>query len=459
MQQRILVVEDDPAVLNLLVSTFRNEGYLVDPCSNGGDAIATIRQKDYDLVVTDIVMEGVDGLQVLAEVQSARPQTPVILLTGYGSVESAVQAMKGGAYDYVTKPFKLDELLLTVQRALKYRAVLMENLWLQWGTRLPFLVAESSAMRQICEVIQRVAPTDSTVLITGESGTGKEVVARAIHALSPRRNRVFVPINCGAMPETLLESEMFGHVKGAFTGATADKIGLFESAHGGTILLDEINAMPLNLQVKLLRVLQDKCIRKVGSTETYPVDVRVLVASNQPLEPLIEQGRFREDLYYRISVIPIHLPPLRERREDIMPLVAHFLRRERPAGAPLPKLDPQAQRILEAYHWPGNVRELENAIRHALTFMQGDTITPDVLPTRIVQAAAGVELPSTQARSTEPSTGEEFRGRSLKAFLRQKEREYVQMVVDKMGGDKVRAAAALRISLTTLYRKLAGDVE
>jgi DNA-binding NtrC family response regulator len=367
--------------------------------------------------------------------------------------------MKGGAYDYVTKPFKLDELLLTVQRALKYRAVLMENLWLQWGTRLPFLVAESSAMRQICEVIQRVAPTDSTVLITGESGTGKEVVARAIHALSPRRNRVFVPINCGAMPETLLESEMFGHVKGAFTGATADKIGLFESAHGGTILLDEINAMPLNLQVKLLRVLQDKCIRKVGSTETYPVDVRVLVASNQPLEPLIEQGRFREDLYYRISVIPIHLPPLRERREDIMPLVAHFLRRERPAGAPLPKLDPRAQRILEAYHWPGNVRELENAIRHALTFMQGDTITPDVLPTRIVQAAAGVELPSTQARSTEPSTGEEFRGRSLKAFLRQKEREYVQMVVDKMGGDKVRAAAALRISLTTLYRKLAGDVE
>lgn len=269
---------------------------------------------------------------------------------------------------------------------------------------MPSLIAESPAMRHISELIGRVAASDAAVLIQGDSGTGKEVVARAIHDEGPRRTGPLVPINCAALPEPLLESEMFGHVRGAFTGATSDKIGLFEAAAGGSIFLDEIGAMPAGIQAKLLRVLQDKTIRKVGGTSSFPVDVRVIAATNQPLEGLIASGRFREDLYYRISVIPIRIPPLRERREDIIPLAAYFLRRERPAGAAVPKLSAEAQAALESYEWPGNVRELENAVRYALAFLRGDTITLDLLPARIVDSApaaprAGGEAPAEAPRS------------------------------------------------------------
>jgi len=454
---RILVVDDEPSVLNVLSSMLRKEDFEVVPCGNGEEALEELRKQEFDLILTDIHMAPVDGIELLHRARELCPTTPVVLLTGYGSVKTAVEAMKGGAFDYCTKPFKIDELLATLRRGLKYRAALVENEQLRDKlTKIPSLVAVSPAMRQICEVIARVAPTDSTVLIIGESGTGKEVVARAIHDQSLRRKKNFVPINCAAMPEPLLESEMFGHVKGAFTGAVSDKPGLFEVADGGTIFLDEIGSMPASIQAKFLRVLQDKTIRKVGGTESYPVDVRVVAATNEPLENRIARGQFREDLYYRISVIPIRIPPLRERREDILPLVSYVLRRERPAGAPIPKLDPRVEWIFENYSWPGNVRELENAVRHALTFMRGDTITPDVLPARLLSATA-TAVPSSSSFS-EPSP-DEFRGRSLKAFLRQKEREYVKMVVDRMGGDKEAAAVALKISLTTLYRKLAADDE
>lgn len=454
---RILVVDDEPSVLNVLCSILRKEEFEVVPCASGQEALAELTRQEFDLILTDIHMAPMDGIELLHRAREICPTTPVVLLTGYGSVKTAVEAMKGGAFDYCTKPFKIDELLATLRRGLKYRAALVENADLRAKlTNIPSLVAVSPSMRQICEVINRVAPTDSTVLIMGESGTGKEVVARAIHDQSLRRKKNFVPINCAAMPEPLLESEMFGHVKGAFTGAISDKQGLFEVAEGGTIFLDEIGAMPLSIQAKFLRVLQDKTIRKVGGTESYPVDVRVLVATNEPLENRITRGQFREDLYYRISVIPIYIPPLRERREDILPLVSYVLRRERPVGAPIPKLDPRAEWIFETYPWPGNVRELENAVRHALTFMRGDTITPDVLPSRMVGATSGVAPVSNAYEEPSP---DDFRGRSLKAFLRQKEREYVKMVVDRMGGDKEAAAVALKISLTTLYRKLAADAE
>ena len=305
-------------------------------------------------------------------------------------------------------------------------------------------------MRKVCEMIERVAPTDATVLIQGESGTGKELVAKAIHSYSKRKNGRFVAINCAAMPELLLESEMFGHVKGAFTGASSDKEGLFEVAAGGTLFLDEIGSMPLSIQGKLLRVLQEREIRRVGGTATVPVDVRVLAASNCMLESLIEEGRFREDLYYRLSVIPIEVAPLTQRKEDILPLVYHFLRTEIGPGKDLPEIDSDAQLILENYTWPGNVRELENAIRHAVTFAKGGKITVADLPAKI-----SATVPATPAAASSPSA--QYKGKSLKAFLRTKEKEYLSQVLETAGGDKEAAAKALKISLATLYRKLPED--
>ena len=377
----------------------------------------------------------------------------VIMLTAYGSVETAVEAMKEGAFDYVTKPFKVDELLITVERALQYHNVLAENVQLkaQLEARYRFenIVADSPAMRKVCEMIERVAPTDTTVLILGESGVGKEVVAKAIHAHSGRKNKAFVPINCAALPEPLLESELFGHVKGAFTGATSAKDGSFEAANGGTIFLDEIGTMPLSLQAKLLRVLQDKQVRKVGGNDSSAVDVRMLAATNDRLEKLIAEGKFREDLYYRLSVIPIEIAPLRERTEDILPLVYHVMRKEVGPGRELPTIDPEAQAVLEKYPWPGNVRELENAIRHAMTFSRDGQIVKDVLPAKMVAFVASGGISAGSGLKTE-----DYRGKSLKAFLRLKEKEYLEQVLASVDGDKERAAKALKISLATLYRKL-----
>ena len=448
---RILLVDDEPSILSVLSTLLKAEGYNIVAALGGDKAKELLADgSEFDLMVSDIRMSPINGMDLLKLVHDTRPAMPTIMLTAYGSVETAIEALKLGAFDYVTKPFKVDELLITIQRALEYNKALSENadLRAQLGTRyhLENIVAESQAMKNVCEMIRRVAPTDTTILVSGDSGTGKELVAKAIHAHSNRREKNYLAVNCAALPEPLLESEMFGHVKGAFTGASSNKEGLFEAVHGGTIFLDEVGSMPLSIQGKLLRVLQEREVRRVGSNETISIDARVLAATNTPLEAMIKDGRFREDLYYRLSVIPIEIGPLRERIEDILPLAYHFLREEVPEGKTPPALDQESSNILESYAWPGNVRELENAIKHAVTFATDDRITKDVLPSRI----AATEISQTAGAAPLDAS----RCKSLKAFLRAKEKEYLKQVLSHTDGNKEEAARALKISLATLYRKL-----
>ena len=449
---RILLVDDEPSILSVLSTLLKAEGYNVTAVLGGDKAQDVVRNEEFDLLISDIRMSPVNGMQLLKLAHEVKPQMSVIMLTAYGSVETAIEAMKLGAFDYVTKPFKVDELLITVSRALNYNKTLAENadLKAQLNTtyRLENIVAESPSMQNVCEMVKKVAPTDTTILIYGESGTGKELVAKAVHNCSRRKSNAFLAVNCAALPEPLLESEMFGHVKGAFTGATSDKKGLFEAATGGTIFLDEIGSMPLSIQGKLLRVLQEKEVRRVGSNDNIPIDARVLAATNTKLETLMAEGQFREDLYYRLSVIPIEIKPLRERQEDILPLAYHFIQTETPEGQHPSIPDPEVCAILEAYPWPGNVRELENALKHALTFAKDGKIVKDNLPPRI--AATPVAVKSASESKNDDGT----RCKSLKAFLRAKEKEYLDQVLSHSGGDKERAAKALKISLATLYRKL-----
>lgn len=449
---KILLVDDEPSILNVLSVLLKTEGYEITPAQGGEKAIELLKNSQFDLMISDIRMKPVDGMQLLKTAREMQPGLSVLMVTGYGSVETAVEALKLGAFDYVTKPFKVDELLITVKRAIAYNQAINENVNLKAQLsnryRLDNIVAESPSMRQVCAMVERVAPTDTTVLIYGESGTGKELVAKAIHANSGRKNKNFLAINCAALPEPLLESELFGHVKGAFTGASSDKVGLFEAVSGGTVLLDEISSMPMSIQAKLLRVLQDKEIRRVGGNESISVDMRVLAATNKHLEELIAQNAFREDLYYRLSVIPIEIAPLRERVEDILPLVTHFLRREIGNGKELPALKQDFVNCLEEYSWPGNVRELENALKHAITFSKDNLITKECLPPKIVSS---ISAGATQLNLMQP---DDPRGKSLKAFLRAKEKEYVTHVLSTVGGDKQKAAQALKISLATLYRKI-----
>lgn len=451
---KILLVDDEASILSVLSVLLKAEGYEVTPIDNGEKALELIKSAQFDLMISDIRMRPIDGITLLKAARDQCPSMSVLMITGYGTIETAVESLKFGAFDYITKPFKVDELLITVQRAIEYNKTITENIDLKAQLtgkyRLENIIAESRSMRNVCEMIERVAPTDATVLIYGESGTGKELVAQAIHTYSSRKNKKFLPLNCAALPEPLLESELFGHAKGAFTGATADKTGLFEVANNGTIFLDEIDSMPLGIQAKLLRVLQDKQIRRVGGNEPIAVDVRVLAATNTRLEQLISQGSFREDLYYRLSVIPIEIKPLRERSEDILPLVYHILHRDLGQNKELPSIEPAVLNLFERYAWPGNVRELENALKHALTFGKDNKITRDCLPLKIIQnsEAGGSEI-----------RHEDYKGKSLKAFLRMKEKEYLAEVLKDSEGDKQRAAKSLRISLATLYRKLPEPIE
>lgn len=449
---RILIVDDEPSILNVLSTLLKGQGHDCVPARGGEQAKDILRQEQFDLMISDIRMTPLDGLELLKLAKRMRPDMVVIMLTAYGSVETAVVAMKEGAFDYVTKPFKVDELLITVQRAIEFRAIVTENAQLraELDSRYRFenIVAESAPMRKICDMIQRVAPTDSTILVLGESGTGKELVAKAIHSYSARSKERFVPINCAALPEPLLESELFGHVKGAFTGAVANKDGLFEVADGGTIFLDEMGSMPLSIQAKLLRVLQDHEIRKVGGTDSVAVNVRVVAATNDKLETLIEKGKFREDLYYRLSVIPIEIPPLRDRREDIMPLAQFMIRKEVGQNRTPPTIAPDVQVALERYPWPGNVRELENAIRHALTFVADGVISMDVLPAKITRQASRDTLVELAGEKDPENL------RSLKSYVRNREMEYISHVLKQVGDDKEKAAKILKVSLATLYRKI-----
>ncbi|NQT91703.1 MAG: sigma-54-dependent Fis family transcriptional regulator [Lentisphaerae bacterium] len=448
----ILLIDDEPNLLSVLRTLLKADGYDVTPVSDGEKAQELISSDDYDLMISDMRMSPVDGMQLLRQERSEKPAMCVIMLTAYGTVETAIEAMRLGAFDYVTKPFKPDELLITVRRALEYNRAISENadLRARLGARyhLENIIAESPSMQNVCEMIRRVAPTDATVLITGESGTGKELVAKAIHSCSLRRERSFVAVNCAALPEQLLESEMFGHVKGAFTGASSDKEGLFMTASGGTIFLDEISSMPLAIQAKILRVLQEKEMRPVGSNENVAIDTRVLAAVNVPLEQLMNEGKFRQDLYYRLSVIPINIAPLRDRPQDILPLVYHILRSQTPEGEAPPKMDADVSSILQSYAWPGNVRELENAIKHAMTFADEGRLTRQSLPAALaaIEPAAGL---NSAAEKLDAS-----RCQSLKTFLRSKEKGYLKQVLDHTEGDKEKAAQTLKISLATLYRKM-----
>ena len=453
---KILIVDDEVRILMLIQTLLKGNGYETIAAKTGEEALGILAQGGIDVMITDLRMTPMDGLTLIKKVKETHAKLPMILLTAYASVETAIDAMKCGAFDYLTKPFKVDEMLATVKRAEAAAADGGAAKDADAGGaasryRFENIVATSPAMLKVCEMIQRVAPTAATVLIYGESGTGKEVVARAIHSHSPRKEKPWVAVNCAAIPADLLESELFGHVKGAFTGAVADKPGLFETANGGTIFLDEVSSMPLPLQGKLLRVLQEKEIRRVGGNDTIPVDVRVIAASNANLEQMAAEGTFRTDLYYRFAVITIEIPPLRDRAEDILPLAAHFLRGEAPSGASAPTLGKDAQDILSAYKWPGNVRELENAIKHAVTFRQEGEIRPEDLPEKIVARARETlaSAPHASAAAAAPQ--------SLKSFLKDKEKEYLARIMADSGGDKEKAAKTLQVSLATLYRKISDD--
>ncbi len=450
-----MIVDDETSILLLLQSLLKANGHETTTAKDGLAALNLIKQSAFDLVISDLRMVPMDGIALVREIKTLYASMPVILLTAYASVETAIEATKIGAFDYLIKPFKFDELMTTVKRALDTGRTSTAGVSTDPNAPLRYqfesLIASNSAMMDVCKMIQRVAPTTATVLINGESGTGKEVVARTIHNTSLRKDTPWVAVNCAALPEPLLESELFGHVKGAFTGAVTEKEGLFETANNGTLFLDEISALPLVLQGKLLRVLQEKEIRRVGGTKNIPINVRVIVASNSNLEQLVVQGTFRADLYYRFAVITLDIPPLRDRTEDILPLARHFIRSETASLNKHPSLSQEAADVLMAYRWPGNVRELENAIKHAVTFLQDDLITPDLLPPRIVARAQEVKAQQVA------HSGASGSNTSLKGFLRLKEKEYLEHILSSTQGDKEKAAQTLQVSLATLYRKLSDE--
>jgi len=437
MTSRILVVDNDADMMTLLREHLESEDWQVTAVTSGADACAALAQEEFAVVLTDLVMEPVDGLAVLREAQRLQPGARVIVMTAHATVESAIAAMRNGAHDYVTKPFNLSELTMVARRALEDQRLRDENRRLreevQRRYRFDNILGRSKAMRSVFDEIRAVAESDASVFLLGPSGSGKELVARAIHFNSGRQTGPFVAVNCGAIPETLLESELFGHEKGAFTGADRRRRGLIVEAQGGTLFLDEISEMPLPLQVKLLGVLQDRLVRPVGGNEEMRIDFRVISATNRDLPQLVRQGRFREDLYYRLAVIPIHIPSLRERPEDIPLLAEHFL--ERTAGAlrkPIKGFDEAAIKWLLSHRWPGNVRELENVVERAATLAHGPLITQDDL--RVDLAPGPLDEPG------------------VRPTLAELEVQYIRRILGETRGDKRRAAEILGISVRTLQR-------
>ncbi|MFA6293253.1 MAG: sigma-54 dependent transcriptional regulator [Victivallales bacterium] len=410
---KILIVDDELTIIEVLKKLLVKSGYTVTACLNGSDALDKLKEEVFDLMITDVRLPGIDGITLLQRATDLQSHMAVIVMTAYSEVEPAIAAMKNGAFDYVIKPFNFDELLITVQRALNYEMALAENEVLKSTLTANYhfniLIGDSGPMLGVYRLIEKVAKTNSTVLILGESGTGKELVAKALHSSSPRHDAPFITVNCAAMPENLLESELFGYVKGAFTGANLNKKGLFESAHGGSIFLDEISAMPLSMQVKMLRVLQEKEIRRVGGTETIPVDVRVIAASNENLEEKIERGEFRDDLYYRLSVIPIEIPLLKDRVEDIPLLVSHFLEQYEKENKQPVAISQDALRALFLYKWPGNVRELENVLKRAATLCENNTILLSDLPPAILSSASSLCEKKEPANSDKGTRSRIFR--------------------------------------------------
>lgn len=442
----ILVVDDDADMRELAHDILKDRGHHVATAGSGEEALKRLAEEDYAVVLTDLRMKGMQGIELLTQIKRDYADINVILMTAFGSVETAVEAMKHDASDYLTKPVKKDELVRVVERVLRETALRREVNRLRKEVHKEYsfhqILGKSKAIQAVFELIRRVADSPTNVLITGESGTGKELVAKAIHYNSSRKEAPFVPVNCAAIPEQLLESELFGHMRGSFTDAKADKRGLFEEAQKGTLFLDEISELPLMLQAKILRAIQEREIRRVGATKPVSVDVRIIAATNLNLSEEVKNKRFREDLYYRLNVIELKLPPLRERLEDIPLLVAAFLKKCSEAGRKEVKgVSESALAMLMDYPWPGNVRELENVIERAVTLSRGEKISPDDLP-QAVQGARGDRRVLDEAAE-----------KSLP--LHEIEKEYIKKILDKTGGNKYQAAHALGIDRKTLYRKLA----
>ena len=452
-KKHLLIVEDEASLREVVAERLADEGYEVVQAANGEEAVDRLAEFAFDIIVTDLRLPGIDGGKVLEAALARYPEIIGIVVTGYGTVKDAVEAIKRGAADFVTKPFQFDELLHVLDSALEQRRLKSENAYLrsELERRYSFqgIVGRSRPMRSLFQLLETVSATGSTILVTGETGTGKELVARAIHHNSPRRANQFVAINCSAIPETLLEAELFGHVRGAFTGAVGNRVGRFEQAHKGTLFLDEVGTMGAPLQMKLLRTLQEREVERVGDSRPIKVDVRVIAATNSELARLVAEGKFREDLYYRLNVIPVRLPPLRDRREDIPLLVQHFLDRfcrDMDPPRPVMTVSQQAMRQLMAYGWPGNVRQLENALERAVALGAGRTqielsdLPPDVQERGDAPAPGAFALPEGGIDFTE--------------YVAAVERELIRQSLERAAGNKGRAAQLLNLKRTTLVEKL-----
>lgn len=437
---KVLVVDDEIIVCQSCQRILEKSGYEVTTVLNGKEALEKIKEEIFDIAIVDLKMPGIDGMKVLQRIREEHPEIMVIMITGYSTVETAVKAMKLGAFDYVSKPFTPDELDMIVRNALERKKLLWENRYLrgqlQEKYRFNNIIGKSKRMQEVYRIMEKVAPTDSTVIIYGESGTGKELVARAIHYNSPRKDKPFISVDCGALSESLLESELFGHIRGSFTDAVVTKPGLFEVANGGTFFLDEVSNISLSIQAKLLRVLQEREFRPVGGTSWKKVDLRLIAATNKDLKKMIQEGAFREDLFYRLNIVPIFLPPLRERREDIPLLVSHFLEKfNRERGRNIKGVSPEAMQLLVNYPWPGNVRELENVIERVVVMTEENTIGVEYLPVAI-REEAGEE-------TTVPRNSQELK--KLKKELRKKavakiEKKFVLEALRRNKGNITRAA-------------------
>lgn len=434
---KILIVDDEPLIRLSLTDWLKEENYLTHAVEDGPSAVAAVQREPWDIILLDLKMSGMDGVEVLREVKKIAPQTTVIMMTAYASVVSSVQAMKEGAYDYIVKPFDVQELTLLLKRIVEHQQLVNENILLRKRLTEQYeyenIVGKSAAMQRIFELIGTVADTNATVLITGETGTGKELVARAIHTNSSRRYSPFVAVSCGALPDTLLESELFGYEKGAFTGAERTKKGRFELAHSGTLFLDEIGDINMKTQVKLLRVLQERSFRRLGGTELIEVDVRLITATNRNLLQLVEEGSFRSDLYYRLNVVNIHLPPLRERKEDIPLLTAHFMAKYNlEFGKKFERIREEALELMLNYHWAGNVRELENVIERAVVIGQGDEIRSEHLPFCRMDVPVEAECQTLEGV----------------------ERRHIERMLAQQQWNIAKTARVLGIDRTTLHKKI-----
>lgn len=447
---RILVVDDDHDIRETMTTLLTMNGYAVTAVADGPSATEEVKRDKYHMVITDLMLPQMNGIDIIKSIKRIDPDIQSIVITGYATVTTAVEAMKAGAFDYLMKPFNSAEVLMLIKRALEFQTLQVENQQLKRNLegryRFENLIGQSDGLEKVCSLIEKVAETDSTILILGESGTGKELIARTIHYNSPRRNKPLIPINCGAIPENLLESELFGHEKGAFTGASSTRIGRFELADGGTIFLDEIGEMSPTLQVKLLRILQQREFERVGGTKTIKVDVRIITATNIDLDKAVRVGKFREDLYYRLNVIPIVIPPLRERVDDIPLLLEHFLDHfNRSKKKNIKGFSQEAMNLLMAYRWPGNIRELENLLERLVILKGEGTITPEDMPEKIINS----RIEDGMACLTIPDSGI-----NLKDVVEEFENNLIVQALQKAQGVKNRAAQLLSLNRTTLVEKL-----